>query len=162
MQHSSWSHWHELPNYFKYSCKRKQASKQVSYYWISSKKRIHQTNEAAHHSTFSKKKHSSNEVVNISIYNWCNTFHDLTDTYCQLIKIFYINAALYKPSRPLLNFFQKDKMVQTKQFTCWSLIDATLSMISLTHIVNYYKYSKRRQQGSKQVGYHWFFFKKTT
>ena len=38
MQLSSWSHWHVLPNYFKYSWKRKQASKQVSYYWISSKK----------------------------------------------------------------------------------------------------------------------------
>ena len=51
----------------------------------------------------------------------------------------------------LLYFLKKEKMVQTKSSISRFFIAAILSLIILTHIVNYYKSSRKIQQCSNQV-----------
>ena len=53
-------------------------------------------------------------------------------------------------------------MAQTKHSIFHYITDVILSMISLTHIANYFKYSRKRKQASNHVGYYWIVSKKAT
>ena len=53
-------------------------------------------------------------------------------------------------------------MAQTKHSISHYIIDVILSMILLTHIANYFKYSRKRKQSSNHVGYYWIVSKKAT
>ena len=82
-----------------------------------------------------KRQNGSNQVIYIVIFNHYNIFiislwHILSFT------ISFLQSD--KTSGPLLNFLKKytNQVVQSQ-----SLIDATLSMISLKDIVNHCKYS---------------------
>ena len=54
----------------------------------------------------------------------------------------------FKPIRLLLSFLKKDYRVQTKPI-CWSLIDATLFMISLTCIAKLFQIFLKKKTGFK-------------
>lgn len=51
-------------------------------------------------------------------------------------------------------------IVQTKYSISQSIIDTILSMIQLTHIVKYYKYSRKRQQVSNKICHNILIFSK--
>ena len=104
-----------------------------------------------------KRQHSSNQVVYIAIFNQYNIFMTYTvvhTKYCRKRQqglnqvghywIFLKGTTWFKPSSPSLD----PSLMQY------------FSMISLTFVVNYYKYSRKRQQPSNQVDHYWVFSKK--
>ena len=104
-----------------------------------------------------KRQHSSNQVVYIAIFNQYKIFMTYTvvhNKFCRKRQqglnqvghywIFLKGTTWFKPSSPSLD----PSLMQY------------FSMISLTFVVNYYKYSRKRQQPSNQVDHYWVFSKK--